>query len=59
MKANENFSDASSKQFDSVRINHMSPISDTVDLSRPVTAYLNFRWFTDTFSFAVVLSEMV
>jgi len=49
MKAIGNFSDARIERFYSVRINRMSP-SDAVDLGRPVTAYLKFRWFTNTFS---------
>jgi len=49
MKANGNFSDANEKRFHSVGTNCMSP-SDVVDLGRPGTAYLNFMWFTDTFS---------
>jgi len=50
MKANENFSDASVERFFSVRINRVMSPSDAVDLGRPVTAHLNFMWFTDTFS---------
>ena len=50
MKTNGNFSDANVERFYSVRINRMMSPSDSVDLARPVTAYLNFRWFTDTFS---------
>jgi len=43
MKANGNSSDATIERFYSVRINRMMSPSDTVDLVRPVTAYLNFR----------------
>ena len=50
MKADGNFSDASVERFYSVTINRMVSPSNAVDLGRPVTAYLNFRWFTDTFS---------
>jgi len=50
MKANGNFSDAIVERFYSVRINRMMSPNDAVDLERlRVTAYLNFRWFTDTF----------
>jgi len=48
IKAIGNCSDARVERFYLVRINRMSP-SDAVDLGRPVTTYLNFRWFTDTF----------
>jgi len=50
MKANMNFSGGSVERFYSVRINCRMNPSDVVDLGRPVTTYLNFRWFTDTFS---------
>jgi len=41
---------ASNGFIQSVRINRMTSPSDANDLGPPVTAYLNFRWFTDTFS---------
>jgi len=44
MKANGNFSDASVELFYSVSQNKSST------WVAPVTACLNFRWFTDTFS---------
>jgi len=44
MKANGNFSDASVEWFYSVRINRM------MSWVAPVIAYLNFRWFSNTFS---------
>jgi len=51
MRANGNFSDVGVERFHSVRINCMMSPSDAVDLGRPCNhLYLNFRWFTDTFS---------
>jgi len=56
MKANWNFCDASLERFYSVSINRvMSPRNDHESniigpCDAPVTAYLNFRCFTDTFS---------
>jgi len=49
LTANGNFSDTSVERFYSVTINRMMSPSDASDLGRPVTAYLTFRWFTDTF----------
>jgi len=40
---------ASNGFIQSVRMNRMISQSDA-DLGRPVTAYLNFKWFTGTFS---------
>jgi len=52
MKVNGNFSDTKLERLQSIRKNRVMSPSDAVDLETwvaPVTAYLNFRWFTDTF----------
>jgi len=38
----------------SVRINRMMSPSDADDLGHPITAYLNFRWFTDGDTFLLL-----
>jgi len=50
MKANGNFSDASVERFHSIRTNRMMSRVTLLTWIAPVTAYLNLKWFTDTFS---------